>query len=87
VSWFPQRLKVTVLLLPYTVSVLTARSKDVLLDVTVDKSPHRWTNFTGANEGAAADSIFCSFSDPVRLFWYQDFRGATVQIQAFIWGA
>jgi hypothetical protein len=26
------------------------------------------------NEGAAADRIFRSFSDPVRLFWYQIFR-------------
>jgi hypothetical protein len=35
-------------------------------------------------EGAAADRIFRSFSDPVLLFWHQDFSGATVGIQAFI---
>ena len=37
-------------------------------------------------EGAEADSVFRTCSDPVRLFWYQNFSGATVQIRVFIWG-
>jgi len=38
----------------------------------------------GCMEGAAADSIFRSFSDLVRQLWYQDISGAGGQIQAFI---
>jgi hypothetical protein len=41
-------------------------------------------DFGNSNEGASEDSRYRSFSDPVRLFWYQDFSGAGGQIQVFI---
>jgi hypothetical protein len=43
-----------------------------------------WTLYcsTGA-QGAAAERIFGTFSDPARLFWYQDFSGSNAQIQVF----
>jgi hypothetical protein len=35
-------------------------------------------------EGAAADRIFRTCSDPILLFWYQDFSGAGGQNQVFM---
>jgi hypothetical protein len=34
-------------------------------------------------DGAETDIYISHLLDPVRLFWYQDFRGATGQIQVF----
>jgi hypothetical protein len=46
--------------------------------------PHKLNQTFKRVPWAAADRIFRSFSDPVLLFWYQDFTGAGGQIQVFM---